>query len=629
LSEPLVVDYAASDSAGAVGRPSRWLLLAAYGSLLLLAWAVYAPTLTHEFVWDDHEQVKDNLFIRDWSNFPEFWKKDILALSRKGGIFRSNYYRPLFYTQYLIYYQCFELNTYAWHALAIMHHFFAGAAVLFFLRRLRFSLPLAWAAAFLFVVHPAHGESVSWIAAAFNDPPAATLLLLGLSAYAVWVTRGWVSMLLLTAVAYAAGLCLKESALSMLLLVPLVHWYLTPHDRLPARLTAWAIGLGPLIALTIGYFLLRKHLFGFAFGNYEGTRGVMELAPTFPSLALFYVRLLVWPFGMSPSYGLRYVPGWDDVRAWGGLIAVVALTIGVWIATRKSRPLRFAAFWTAFCIWPVFNIRSFRPEYLVHQRYLYLACLSICLTVAYLTWRWIQSGAARGVVVGLVVLIWSASNVMYNPSWKTDHNLWMRISEVDPGNAAGPDWLAAEARREGRFAESNAYIDKSIAVNPKSPHPYMNRAYLLHRDLKQPQEALPWFEKGISLHWEDRSPDPVAIARAMDSYALCLRDVGRFDDAIRQYVAAAELPPYLPEIASNAARSLLDARRGAEAYDVLARAIERNPDERMLVNRMVQLSAAIGRHDESIRWANVYIQQFPGDPDGPKLLAAARKAAGR
>lgn len=612
-----------------VERVSFRKLLLAYSSLLLLAIAVYAPTLSHEFVWDDHEQVKDNEFIRHWSSFPEFWKKDILALSRKGGIFRSNYYRPLFYTQYLLYYQWFELNTKAWHAMAILQHFFASAAVLFFLRRLGFVLAVAWPAALLFVVHPAHGESVSWIAAAFNDPPAATLLLLGLSAYATWAVNGKWYMLLLATLGYAAGLCMKESALSMLLLAPLVHWYVLPRITPKSAPARALIGLGSLILLTVGYFILRRQLFGYALGNYEGTKPVGELLPTFPALALYYVRFLVWPFGFSPSYPLRYVPALGDLRSWGGLVAILVLTVVIWIATRKARPLRFAAFWTAFCIWPVFNIRSFRQEYLVHQRYLYLACLSVCLAIAWLAWRWIASGRARGVVIAAVLALWAASNLMYNPAWKSDHNLWVRITEVDPANAAGFDWLANEARQEGKFADADALIERSIKVNPNSPHPYIGRALILSRSLNRPQDALTWFEQGIRLHWADRSPDPVAIAKAMDGYALCLREVGRLSESVQQYVEASELPPYLPDIASNAARSLLEAQRGDEAYDLLARAIARHPENSSLVNRMVQLSAAIGRHDQSIEWANIYIQRFPGDPNGPKLLEAAKKVAGR
>lgn len=600
----------------------------AYGTLLMLAVAVYAPTLSHDFVWDDHEQVKDNEFIRHWSSFPEFWKKDILALSRKGGIFRSNYYRPLFYTQYLLYYQWFELNTKAWHALAILHHFFASAAVLFFLRRLGFVLAVAWPAALLFVVHPAHGESVSWIAAAFNDPPAATLLLLGLSAYATWAMHGRWYMLLLAVLGYAAGLCMKESALSMLLLAPLVHWYVLPQATPRSGPARGAIGLTCLTLLTVGYFALRGHLFGYAFGNYEGTKPVGELLPTFPALGMYYVRFLIWPFGFSPSYPLRYIPDFGDVRAWGALAGLIALTVVIWFATSKSRPLRFAAFWTAFCIWPVFNIRSFREEYLVHQRYLYLASLSVCLTVAWLAWRWIQSGRVRGAVIATVVALWALSNLMYNSAWKTDHNLWVRITEVDPGNAAGFDWLAHEAIKDGRYEVANGYIDKSIAVNPKSPYPYISRGSILANKLGRPAEALAWYETGIKLHWEDPRPDPVGIINAQRGYAKSLLDVGRRDEAISTFVAATKLPPYPADVALDAALVLLQAGRGEEALSILESAIEHNPNDKELIYRTIYVASQLGKQAETLKWSNMYIQKFPSDRMTPDLQRRVRAATG-
>jgi len=603
-------------------------LLLAYASLLLLAIAVYAPTLTHDFVWDDHEQVKDNEYIRHWSSFPEFWKKDILALSRKGGIFRSNYYRPLFYTQYLLYYQWFELNTKAWHALAILHHFFASASVLFFLRRLGFALAVAWPAGLLFVVHPVHGESVSWIAAAFNDPPAATLLLLGLSAYAMWAIKGQWCMLLLAIVGYAGGLCMKESGLSMLLLAPLVHWYVLPQAVPRSGPIRGAIGMACLLSLTIGYFLLRGHLFGHAFGNYEGTKRISELAPTFPALGLYYVRFLIWPFGFSPSYPLRYIPDFSNIWAWGGLAALIALTALIWVATRKARPLRFAAFWTAFCIWPVFNIRSFREEYLVHQRYLYLACMSVCLAIAWMAWRWIRSGQARGVVIGAVVALWCASNLMYNSAWNTDHNLWVRITEVDPGNPAGFDWLAHEAMKKGEYDVANAYIDRSIAVRPESPHPYIIRASNLATKQGRPADALTWYAKGIELHWKDPRRDPVAIGAAQRGYAKALLDLGRRDEAIAAYVASTRLPPYPPDAALDAALVLLQAGRGQEAYEILVSAIEHNPLHKELIYRTIYVAAQLGNQANTLKLSNVYIQRFPEDRQTPELQRRVRAAGG-
>jgi hypothetical protein len=78
-------------------RTTRWTV----AGLVALVVAVYAPTLRYGFVWDDHEQVVDNPHIRDWSSLPELFRHDVLQLSR-GGEARSNYYRPLFWVQYLV-----------------------------------------------------------------------------------------------------------------------------------------------------------------------------------------------------------------------------------------------------------------------------------------------------------------------------------------------------------------------------------------------------------------------------------------------------------------------------------------------------------------------------------------------
>ena len=610
-SGPEVLQYGSVPVRGVLARLAMtWWF--PYLTLLLLAIAVYAPTLSHQFVWDDLEQVRDNEYIRHWDSFPEFWRKDILQLSRKGGVYHSNYYRPLFYVQYLLYYQMFGLNTTAWHALAILHHFLASAAVYLFLRRIGFGLGVAWPAALLFVVHPAHGESVSWVAASFNDPPAATFLLLGLTAHATWVLRRRSSALVGAVLAYAGGLCLKESALSMLLLAPLVQWYLTPPESGPRRWGDFALGLAPYVGLTAIYFVVRKVTLGYAFGYYGVSKSWAELGPTLPMLAAFYVRLLLWPFGMSPSYGLRYVPGWGDVQAWGSVAGVAALVVFVWVITRRHRAMRFAAFWTALCIWPVFNIRSFKPEYLAHQRYLYLASLAVCLAVAWLLEKYVARRQVRWGALAAVLAVWAGSNVVYNPAWKSDHNLWTRITEVDPKNCAGFDWLGNEALDNKDIVAAEAFYDRSIAAKPDSPYAYQNKALIRVRHQNRPTEAIPLYEKALELHTKEGSPDPLAVRRVQINYGAALAQVGRRDEALRVFLQTVAAPPISPDGACNAALLLTEGGQAARAEQVLLAARTAAPEEKAIWACLAKYYQRVGRAEEAARVAQEYTRRFGG-----------------
>ena len=613
----------------------------AYLSVFVLAIVVFAPTLGYTFVWDDLEQVRDNEFIRHWSSFREFWLKDILALSRKGGEFHSNYYRPLFYVQYLLYYKAFGLSTAAWHAMAIFVHGLAASAVLLFVRRIGLSLEIAWMTALLFVVHPAHGESVSWIAAAFNDPPAAAFLLLGLTAHAAWLMGGRRFLIGLGLVGYAGALCLKESGLSMLLLVPLVSWFVAGSRPWKERFAGYA----PYLGLTVVYFGVRAATIGTAFGIYTNTKSIADLAPTFPMLGAFYARLLVWPLQISPSYPLRYVEGWGDPKAWGWFVFLLALAAVIFVLTRGRRVPRFGALWIVCCIWPVFNIRSFLPTYLAHQRYLYIAALGLCVALAWALATWIGSRGLRWGVLGAVLLAWSASNLYHDRFWATDTALWTRICEVDPKNPAGFDWLgaqamdaartaAAEGRKEeadGKLTEAETLFRKSIEADPGAALGYRNLAVVLHTRRNQPDKAIPFYEKAIERLEARQQIDPTPLIDARVGRAACLAEVGRVDEALREFLQLAETPPYSAHAAENAAVLYLQAKRPALVETTLARALDHHPSDPGLLRKMAEFYLMTDRASRAGEYAKRLTTVEPGDASVRDLLrrAEAAAAAGR
>lgn len=634
--------------------PAARALVAAL-SIALLSAAVFAPTVRHEFVWDDHEQVVNNKHLRRWESLPEFWRKDILALSREGEDVHSNYYRPLFYTQLLLYYQAFGPDPIAWHALAIAHNALAGIAAYLLLLEIGLGVAIAWAAAALFTIHPAHGESVSWVAAAFNDPPAATLLLLSLTAHVRWLRTRRLLFAGLGALGYAAALLLKESALSGLLLVPLVGAFVargiarsSPLDpaareteasdlvqsgpnvagRRGTRGTAWTndlTGIAPYLAVTVAYFVARKIAIGTAFGVYHGTRPLGEILPTLPLIALFYIRLLVWPFGLSPSYPLRILPGWSHPAAWASLVAIAVIgAVLVWLTRRRPIP-RLALLWVAFSIWPVFNIRSFRPTYLVHQRYLYLAALGLCLAVAWGLAR-IRSARLRAFALAALLATWAASDLIYDRYWATDVVLWSRIAEVDPKNPAAFDWLGAKAMREGRNDEAESLFRKAIAADPDSPFGYKNLATLVHTRRRRPNDALPLYGKAIAGLRERLPAQKETLLDALRNYGACLAEVGRTDEALAATLEAAETPPYPRDAALNAAALLVHTNRLPRAAEVMRNALARHPDDSELLLRLGELHLLMGDASAALPYAEALARKEPDSAAARDLALRVRRA---
>lgn len=140
---------------------SRSLLASplALPAILLLAFAVYAPTLNDWFISDD-------FWLMRASEKTSFGRFVIQAFD-----FRSTdpvpaflFYRPLYVVTFRITYELFGMNAVWYHVLNVALHLTAVALVWFIARRLISQPALASAVTLIFALHPAYVETVAWIA---------------------------------------------------------------------------------------------------------------------------------------------------------------------------------------------------------------------------------------------------------------------------------------------------------------------------------------------------------------------------------------------------------------------------------------------------------------------------------
>jgi hypothetical protein len=151
--------------------------------------------------------------------------------------------------------------------------------------------------------------------------------------------------------------------------------------KLMERLSRSPIGWWPVGYAIIfsGYLVARFQVLGTVVGEYPGGLSLTRLVASIPELLMFYLRLSVWPVGLGPTYPVRAASGLSDPGAWIAWTALVAIGGALAWGARRRPEVGFAACWWLACILPALNIRAFRPEYVVHQRYLDLAILGPCL----------------------------------------------------------------------------------------------------------------------------------------------------------------------------------------------------------------------------------------------------------
>lgn len=512
--------------------PRTGLMAAAVGGLTAV---LYAASLRFDFVYDDRNQILLNPLIRSWTNIWWLFKTDVWAFW--NPLYVGNYWRPLFMVWLLFNHSLFALNPAGWHALAVLTHVVAVCFVFYLALELSEDALLAMFAALLFAVHPSHVETVAWISGA-TDSLMADFLLPSLLCF----IRGWKSnasakkwlWLLGSALLFGCALLVKETAV---VLAPLAICYavIFGDDSWKARLKRVGVAVLPLLAVCVIYMVCRRAvLHGVRHDNLQMSFGSILISS--PALLWFYLKHLVWPFGLGLYYEIPPVQAVGWLNFWLPLLGCLIVGIGfaIFCWRRRDRLCAFGAVFLLLPILPVLYIPGLPIDDFAHDRYLYLPSIGFSLIVASLVRRlpWgsktvfgvpaTQFATAAVLIIGLCV--GTASQQIY---WASDVLLFTHAVEVAPGSANAFNNLGVALTARGRMKEARFAFEQVIKRNPNSAIALYNLGlgsffdgdyseadrYLSRAVKLAPLEADGWAVLAESQIHEDRFADAEASIR--------------------------------------------------------------------------------------------------------------------
>ncbi len=454
---------AQEDSTGHSQRPGASSPVAthqvALALALLLTFIAYCATLGFQFVYDDRGQILDNPWVRSWRFLPRYFTMHVWGVHNPDEL--GNYYRPLFLLWLRVNYLFFEQKSWGWHLSSLLLHVAVTFFVYLLARRILTDRVTAATAALLFGVHPLHIESVAWISGV-TEPLMAVLLIPSFLCYleareAGGRSRGWtLASLLLCFLAMFA----KETALVLPLLVFSYEWIYRGGEQAtkvsegPARRFRHSLRcMLPYLAVISLYLLARAT----ALQGLSHTVTPLRFSTivfTWPSLIWFYIKLLIWPSGLSAFYDTPYVtrPGMNNVVLPALAVASTAFIIWVWARKTPSAPssespgtrsrvVAFSSAWLVLPVLPLLNLTYLPLNDIAHDRYMYLPLVgfSIIAAVALHSLRMgratlfgvpaVQVMAAGAVALGLVL-----STVFQSLIWADELSLYSHAVQVAPNS---------------------------------------------------------------------------------------------------------------------------------------------------------------------------------------------------
>jgi tetratricopeptide (TPR) repeat protein len=489
----------------------------AAGAAALVAVLVYLPALGNRFTLDDGPIVALNPAAHSIRAALAAFDQPYWPPEHGAGL-----YRPMVVLSFAVDWQLSGGSARWFHAVNLGWH--AAATALLVPILAAYTGPAAaLAGGMVFAVHPVHVEAVANVAGRAELMAAAFLfgaLLLGRAVRrrrSLGASTGALEVALLGATALA--LLSKEHAVVALALLALddLGTRAAVGPRLPWRLYAG------VLLLTLVWFIGRRAV--------EGGLSFESVAPTFfllgpggrvsTMLPVVFVllRLLVWPFDLSPYYDPQVVPRLEHLTAVGvaGAVVVVAgaaLAFALW---RKHRAASVGLLIIGVAWLPTANL-LFPSGVVIAERTLYLVSAGVALLAglgaAAVAHRW---GTRRAIVgTALVVAAFGARSATATGLWRSNQDLVFGTLESHPESYRLHQTAARILARRGEMQKAVAEYGVAIELYPRE---YLTLAEAADAALEagRPRLAVLWLRRSLEglRAQEQRSPRHAPTQRVL------------------------------------------------------------------------------------------------------------------
>ena len=429
---------------------SAYIHLPASIILLIITLLTYQSVLSHDFIlnWDDEDYVLLNNAVRGIT--PEHLKE----------AFSSNYvgnFAPVQIVSYMLDYQLWGLDPADFHRSNIIIHAINGILFYLLLIRCRLTPVAAFAAAFIFLVHPVQVETVAWISQRKNVL-AMQFFLCALHAYVTCRDKGdyqrawyYFSMVFFL-------LSLLSKSVTVVFPAVLLLYDYCFHDKPFKKFfllnkIPFALLSGATVIITMVFHLAEMD------GALIDHPGLTHLSTTYTMLPVIvsYVQDCLAPLSLSPFYAVDIKTSLDREV----VISAAALLLLCATGWRLYRTNRRSFFWYVLffvCLLPVSQVIPLVT--LKNDRYLYFPMLGFAAFAGGGIFTAVQSLnniACRHAALSVLTILLLGMPVFTREQaeiWKDDLTLWGHAIQHDPDNQVGWIMLLKGHTRRGNSKEA-------------------------------------------------------------------------------------------------------------------------------------------------------------------------------
>ncbi|PYU00236.1 MAG: hypothetical protein DMG38_09055 [Acidobacteria bacterium] len=440
----------------------------------LLGLFLYVRTLGFGFIFDDRPLIADNPQVQSWDYLPRLLTTHLWSYNSEDSPIPQ--YRPVFSVWLLAVHTFGGLSKWFWHLCSLGLHVLATYLVFWLALRLLKNTLAASGTALVFAVHPIHIEPVSWVSSS-NELLYTILVLSSLALFCRELhneqepessRQYWKP---LSVALWTAAIFTKESALPVLAaFFYLAYKGLDPSLPWKERLTHTArFGLPYFVSVAL-YFVTRFLVIG-RVGLEKGEHTWTQVLCSTPSIFTFYVRKLLFPFGLSPFYVNSVLSSpTADVLITSGLVLLGLAVLG-WLSAKRSATIGLASILLLFPMLPVLaGIRTFFDGELAHDRYMYLPSVGYCLFAGLIACKGFTlsnwSRTLTLVIGSVLVALFGSLTLTQQKFYADDEAYFKRGIDVGPNNVRVIDYLGEFYASSGRMKEALAEFNRAHELQP-------------------------------------------------------------------------------------------------------------------------------------------------------------------
>ncbi len=544
--------------------------------LILFAIGIYANTFTHEYATEGSRLLSQSDVAHKGlgiDGIMDIFQQDSYAQvsDRKAKFIPANeHYQPVTLLTFAIEYTLFGESPQISHIINVLLYALTGLLLLSVLNRifsgyleLRPRKILAFVATLIFIAHPVHTEIVASIKGRNELLSFLWLLLMTYLLLRAAFSRGAIRFvyLPLVAVSFFLALLTEETAISFLIIIPLILYYFIPLRRLDIFVLAIPILLTPFAYWHLREFLIKDveqaHLMHSILNNPFVYADISQKISTLIFAFAKYIELLIAPINLSHDYSFNQITlkEWTDVRVVMTFLGMFGAGVISIINIRKKGIYTFAYFYfigyllfiyiTEFLINPDSFI-FLSPGTIISERLLYLPSLAFCIATAfglYDLFGWLVANkrkAARWVYTytfvgtSFVLALYSIKTIMRNEAWKNDFTLLEADADNSPNSVRlrymlGRNYIieadsTVSFRQKARYLEKAAdQLRKAVTIYPS----YADAIALLgtvYTDLGQEDKAGRYYKRAIQIN-------PKSIVTQEEYGKMCLAN-GDYHQAV-------------------------------------------------------------------------------------------------